>query len=340
MSSFNPSDKVRACANMCSEVMELQARAHSLAPGPHVPHAQVEVQSPTGSVEVDAGIVDLLKAIWALNVETTMSCEDNMGSVWVQMQMEQFQRLHLLARQCDDLAFFMDNCNYSMECWTPEHAGADHGRPHQKYPFLYFVSMRFPKQHAEMLLNLLRSVASPGESSEPNSKRRRLAETDQAAPTMLAALERQLRAERLHHRRLTLDMCRQVLTDIKRGMTEDEALAELDKFVYSPILPPVAETDPAGAETGTDPVGTESAALLARQLESAQHALRIANENFEILGAHCEQVLRDVHKKHISAEEGIARIMTRVWEPGDSDSELDSDSDSEPQFCSSCRMKH
>jgi hypothetical protein len=125
--------------------------------------------------------------------------------------------------------------------------------------------MRFPKQHAEMLLNLLRSVASPGESSEPNSKRRRLAETDQA-----------------------------------------------------------------GAES----------ALLRQQLENAKYSHRIANENFEILGAHCEQVLRDVHKKHISAEEGIARIMTRVWEPGDSDSDLDSDSDSEPQFCSSCRMKH
>jgi hypothetical protein len=134
-------------------------------------------------------------------------------------------------------------------------------------------------------------------------------------------------------------MCKQVLTDIKRGMTEDEALAELDKFVYSPILPPVAETDPAGAETGTDPVGTESAALLARQLESAQHALQIANENSYVLGSYCKEVIRHVRAKFISAEEGIARITTQVWEPDDSDSELDSDSDSEPQFCSSCRMK-
>jgi hypothetical protein len=47
-------------------------------------HDQVELSTPWGErVEVDAGIADLLADLWAIDIETDMSCEDVDGCVWL-----------------------------------------------------------------------------------------------------------------------------------------------------------------------------------------------------------------------------------------------------------------
>jgi hypothetical protein len=269
MPSFNPSAEVLACSLMCSEVKELQARAHGLAPGPMASHTQVTVESIYRSVEVDSGIADLLEAIWDLDVDTTMSCEDNMGSVWVQMNLEQFQKLHSLSRQCDDLAFFLDSCHYSMECWTPEHYAHHYKVP--AAPAHFVVGLRFPKQHKPLLCSLLGKVKPPS-----------LFET---------------------------------LSGLKRPRTSEDA-------------------DDGKCES-------DELASLREQLADSKRSCMTTIESFCSLSGHCEQVIRDVRKKRISAEEGIASITMQVGEP-DSDSECDTDSDdpdAEPRICNSCGVK-
>lgn len=50
----------------------------------YVPHRQVRARHPSGRrIRVDAGIAPLLRAMWKRGIETSLSCEDSDGSVWI-----------------------------------------------------------------------------------------------------------------------------------------------------------------------------------------------------------------------------------------------------------------
>ena len=73
-------------------------------------HRQVLLESPWGPEEVDAGMVTILKALWARKVRTFMSCEDNCGNVWIHFELEAFQRFVRKARRSPDLDEFLHYC--------------------------------------------------------------------------------------------------------------------------------------------------------------------------------------------------------------------------------------
>ena len=57
------------------------------------PHEQVEVEAPFGTVKVDKGMVDTLKMIWAEGYHTYLSCQNNLGRVWVSFDNFDFMKL-------------------------------------------------------------------------------------------------------------------------------------------------------------------------------------------------------------------------------------------------------
>jgi hypothetical protein len=214
-------------------------------------------------VEVDAGIVDLLKAIWALDVDTTMSCEDNMGSVWIQMHLEQFQKLHAMSRQNDDLAFFLDNCNYSMNCWTPEHYAYQFDLP--SAPSFFSVGIRFPKQHKDLLCSLLGKVKPlPWCATLPGSKRRRTSEgadTEQRESDEIASLRQQL-ADSKRSWMVAMEgfcslssHCKQVLRAVsKKRMSAEEGITNIMKRVWEPgDSDSDSDTDTDSDDSGAEP---------------------------------------------------------------------------------------
>jgi hypothetical protein len=75
---------------------------------------------------VDRGIASLLQRLWGRGVNTHMSCEDNMGSVWICLQLHDFIHLHRIARECDDLAHVVDSCHMTFTAYTPEHYEWEH----------------------------------------------------------------------------------------------------------------------------------------------------------------------------------------------------------------------
>jgi hypothetical protein len=197
MRAFTPSDEIkRLCGRMCGEVKELQARSIQTR-AEHHPHRQVQIRSPGGPVEVDEGMEPLLRSLWSLGVNTEMSCRDNMGSVWIYMSLDDFQRLHAIARANDDLAYFLDSCHYEMRSWTPEHFASECGLVQDDLQAQLRVSLRFPKQHMERLDAMLGAL---GPDLPPAAKRPRLAASvDAAAPPeseAIASLENELREER------------------------------------------------------------------------------------------------------------------------------------------------
>jgi hypothetical protein len=187
---------------MCGEVKELQARSIQTR-AQHHPHRQVQVRSPSGPVEVDEGLEPLLRSLWSLGVNTEMSCRDNMGSVWIYTSLDDFQRLHALARASDDLAYFLDSCHYEMRSWTPEHFASECGLEQGDLQAQLRVSLRFPKQHMERFDAMLGAL---GPYLPPPVKRPRLAApADAPAPPeseAVASLERELCEERATRSRM------------------------------------------------------------------------------------------------------------------------------------------
>jgi hypothetical protein len=62
-------------------------------------HEQVQVESPSGVIEVDVGMKAVLRAIWALGMRTAMSCQDNQGCAWICFELVEYLRLLDLAKQ-------------------------------------------------------------------------------------------------------------------------------------------------------------------------------------------------------------------------------------------------
>jgi hypothetical protein len=139
----------------------------------------------------------LLRSLWSLGINTEMSCGDNMGSIWIYMSLDDFQRLHAIARASDDLAYFLDSCHYEMRSRTPEHFASERGLEQDDLPAQLRISLRFPKQHKERFDALLGAL---GPDLPPSAKRRRVAGPEGApAPQeseAIASLERELREER------------------------------------------------------------------------------------------------------------------------------------------------
>ncbi len=56
-------------------------------------HEQALVSHPrSGEIEVDAGIANILKKLWALGYTTFNSCECNFGKIWIEFSMSSYQK--------------------------------------------------------------------------------------------------------------------------------------------------------------------------------------------------------------------------------------------------------
>ena len=91
---------------MADEVAQLRL-AHRLDPKGRTEHTQVRVDSPGGAVEVDAGMVTILRLLWAKGVNTCMSCEDSRGSIWIELSWADYNDLMHKARASADLLHFL-----------------------------------------------------------------------------------------------------------------------------------------------------------------------------------------------------------------------------------------
>lgn len=130
------------------------------------PHTQVRVESPNGPIEVDAGMVTILQHLWAKGVNTRMSCEDNNGAVWIQMEVDDYIVLMQKARASADLLWFLQACLNEIRTTHPEEF---HGMELEadEEPFepptitIYEVAIRFPKRHKELFERLLQAWEVP-----------------------------------------------------------------------------------------------------------------------------------------------------------------------------------
>jgi len=95
-----------ACRNLLNRTVVYQSPQHK----------QVLAESPWGPEEVDAGMVTILKALWAKGVPTFMSCEDNGGNVWIHFELEAFQRFVQKAKKSPDLDKFLHCCLVEFQC--------------------------------------------------------------------------------------------------------------------------------------------------------------------------------------------------------------------------------
>jgi hypothetical protein len=105
-------------------------------------HEQVQVESPWGAVGVDVGMVEVLQAIWALGVRTTMSCQDNQGCLWICFELVEFLRLLDLVRRTP---------LYQFLCLGHTFLHSTH----------LVLDLRFPTRFKQDFLDLLRRPASP-----------------------------------------------------------------------------------------------------------------------------------------------------------------------------------
>ena len=157
---FHPSAEImEACSGLCDEVERLQRESQVAVrtPSGHV-HEQVAVRTPSGPAEVDRGMAPLLQCLWEHGVDTHMSCEDNMGSVWICFDLYQFMHLHkAVVRSVDDLAYLVDKCHYTFTCKTSEHVTWECLGPDDNRACLpeYRVNMRFPRRLYDTFERLL-----------------------------------------------------------------------------------------------------------------------------------------------------------------------------------------
>jgi hypothetical protein len=165
---------------MRKEVQQLYlAKVHD--PESQTEHTQVRVASLCGPVEVDAGMVVILQRLWAKGVDTSMSCEDNLGSVWICMSLYDHDTLIHKARASADLLFFLQSCLCEIRAGLPEdyngmvlEPGDEDFVPPTRVD--YRVSIRFPARHKELFEQLLADWEVPT-GTWPH-KRARLAYSD------------------------------------------------------------------------------------------------------------------------------------------------------------------
>jgi hypothetical protein len=103
-------------------------------------HEQVQVESPSGVIEVDVGMVEVLRAIWALGVRTAMSCQDNQGCLWICFELVEFLQFLDLARRSPPLHRFL--------CHSHTYLHITH----------LVLDLRFPKRYKRDFIDLLRAA--------------------------------------------------------------------------------------------------------------------------------------------------------------------------------------
>lgn len=81
--------------------MQLFSYSKTKMSGPE--HKQVSVKDNRGyTVEVDEGMVDILKLFWDRDFDTVMSCEDNNGTIWINFWLSAFKEFARAAIYCQD----------------------------------------------------------------------------------------------------------------------------------------------------------------------------------------------------------------------------------------------
>jgi hypothetical protein len=124
---------------------EMRQEVHRLladSGGAEGDHEQVQVEAPFGVIEVDVGMVEVLRAIWALGVRTAMSCQDNKGCVWICLELAEYLRLIDLARRSPPLHRFL--------CLSHTFLHSTH----------LVLDIRFPTRYKRDFLDLLRAAGS------------------------------------------------------------------------------------------------------------------------------------------------------------------------------------
>ena len=157
----------KACGDtMSNEVVQLRL-SHRRDPKGRIEHSQVRVDSPRGPVEVDAGMVTILRHLWAKGVNTCMSCEDNRGSIWIDLNWADYDILMHKARSSADLLHFLRHCLCELNPVFPEEfdgleipKGEDFEPPTRPE---HYVSIRFPKHHKQLFERLLAAWEVPRE---------------------------------------------------------------------------------------------------------------------------------------------------------------------------------
>ncbi|CAN5656289.1 hypothetical protein BH23THE1_BH23THE1_32100 [soil metagenome] len=78
-------------------------------------HPQVDVVCFDQNIKVDAGIANLLKLIWKEGVRTYNSCQDNLGKIYIEMDLDDFKSIVEISKhQNRDFFNFMEGycqCN-------------------------------------------------------------------------------------------------------------------------------------------------------------------------------------------------------------------------------------
>jgi hypothetical protein len=138
-------------------------------------HTQVRVDSPKGPVKVDAGMVVILQHLWAKGVNTFMSCEDDFGSVWIHMDMIDYDTLMHKARASADLLCFLQRCLCKIHTTFPEDFdGLEIPEDEDFVPPTKperEVAIRFPARHKQLFERLLATWEVP-EGTWPRKRAR------------------------------------------------------------------------------------------------------------------------------------------------------------------------
>lgn len=178
-SAFRPSASVvSACRGLTVEVERLRHRCRRA--GTIVDDVEQEtIETPSGQITFDHQLSVIMHHLVERGVKIRNSCHDVGGSVWLCMNLDDFKLFHGIAREIDDLALFVDSCQISLSCYTPEHAsqvlldmGDDTGEHHDA---VYLANIFFPTKLRglfEELLQRLCPVVVPEEEEPPRRRRR------------------------------------------------------------------------------------------------------------------------------------------------------------------------
>ena len=141
------------------KIVQLLPRA---APGEK--HPQVKVNWYGSKIEVDAGIVDLLKLVWQEGFETSNSCQDNDGKVWIQFtHLRDYKQLvRDAAKYGRDLYDFLvqssKNLNVAFRDDDDQEESDEEREIIRRRPLVWSVGLRFPKEERAIFARLWKST--------------------------------------------------------------------------------------------------------------------------------------------------------------------------------------
>lgn len=139
-------------------------------------HETRTLQHEGEDVEIDAGIVDMIEAMWALGIETLQSCENMAGWTWVHLGHTSDLEEMLSALGGTDLWNVLEEHVVDLEVYAPGPARhRDQWRYHLgPYPieddpggeWSHTVVVEFPPEHVPAVTALLQSRARRNEIAE------------------------------------------------------------------------------------------------------------------------------------------------------------------------------